>query len=228
MESFFRTTKIPTTHIYRNHLDRISHTIDGFCHKNKNYEWFISDEINAKVVKSIKLATHLNTHQPQIIKYYVTHKGNEVIRVDIDNGVTINITNGGYLSYGLFHDLVDIFSEFQMPSLIVFIRRYWVINIPVLLWLSVLLLALAGATPWSIGVGILAGLVTFTIGAYAIDNLDNESELAAMILNTKINHDKYSNRLGVPIYAALSSTSTIFTALASLATIISTVVLFTR
>lgn len=199
--------------------------LDNFCVKNKKYSWFMVDEDNSKILSTSKINKHLNYSEPQTLKYYLVTKENEIIRIDIDNGVTINISNGDYATYGLFNALLGIFDSFQIPFLVSFIRRYWAINIPLLLWFTTLMLGLAGFGGWSFGVGVISGIVTFFIAMYVLVSLDNPEEISALLLNTSVNHAKYSNKLGIPVYSVFTSTTTVVTILAGIATIASTALL---
>lgn len=227
MTRFFETTKVPTSHIFQNHLDEIHYTIDTFCKTHKKFTWHIGDGSRGKVISTTaKIQSYLLDKTPKHIKYAVV-AGDEVLYFEIKDGVVINVKNGSFELYGLYQSLVNVFSQFRVPAPIAFSRRYWVFIVPFLLICSTVLLSNTPFRGWAWISGIIAALFIFGVLAVFINTVDDEDfELSSYILDTKISYRTYSNKLGLPLNAMLTSMSSVVTFLAGIATIVSTILFF--
>lgn len=227
---YFETVKIPTSHVFQNHLDEIHHTIEDYCKQNKRFTWVVSDGERSRSKQSLsEVESYLRKNQPKTLKYLVISTNNdEKLYIEIKNGVVVNVKNGNFALYGLFYSLTQIFSGFKVPLAVSFIRRYWVVLTPLLLIVSGTLLWKIGLILWAWVFIIALLFFAGTLATLIFNDWENETfNYESYLLNTKIGYKLYSNRLGVPINVFLRSTSSIITLLASLATIV-TAILFLK
>lgn len=222
--AFFRTSKVPTTTIFQNHLDEIHHTIEEFCRENKKYHWLTVNSKTGKAETSLHDAEkYISKNKPGNLLYYIVSKEwDEVVYIEIKDGVTINIKNGKYALFGLFNSLLLVFDNFKIPTILSFTRRYWIFLTPLFLGFSGVVLCFANLLWWGIGFFVLTVLFIVFAVIYVLDDAVDSSDY---ILDTKINYRKYNNKLGVPVYSILTSTSSIITFAAGLATIVSSAIL---
>ena len=225
--AFFKTVKVPTTNIFQNHLDEIHHTIESFCKENKKYQWLTVNEKTGKAELSLKDAErYISKNRPESLLYYIVSKDrSEIVYIEIKDGVTINIKNGKYALFGLFHSLLLVFDSFKIPLILSFTRRYWIFLTPLFLGVSGILLCYADLVGWGIALFVATGLFLLFALVYIFDDSVEPSDY---ILDTKISYRKYSNKLGVPIHGILTSATSIVTFAAGLATIVSSIILIVQ
>ncbi len=218
MQRISKTKRFPVTHIYQNHIDTFSDVIKDFCNNQTEFE---CEVVSGK--KSMKLMNVPPTFCPEKLTYKVTG-GNEASRltVKIDNGVVVNIRNGNEALYGLYHLIIDSLDQIKAPALFAFLRRHWLVNLSISLWIvpALLMRVFFGdfsflAWFWLV---IIAVLIISLIVSFYEDNFSYKNELA---LNTKIVYGEYRDNLSIPINALLSSVKTTVSLLASIATILS-------
>jgi hypothetical protein len=225
----FSTTQIPTTHLYQNHLDKIQQSLDIFCKNSRSYRWGILSK-NQKLHGLTKVDDFLQKHNPEKISYFTeTQDGSRKLAILIDNGITVNLKNGDYQLLGLYHFIVHEIGNLKTQKLLVFIRRYWLINILVSIWIiPALILIVLHQVGYAIVWAIFYLFILLKIFTSLPDDFTDSLETSDIILDTKISYGIYRDRLGSPFYAFLTSAKTIISAIATLATIISTILFFTR
>jgi hypothetical protein len=223
--SIFRTNKIPTTHISQNHLDALHTAFDNFCETNKDYEWYYIGT-NYRKIRDSKAVTFINKHEPKTLYYLITSKSYErELLVSIDNGITINLKNGSYLLYGLYALINDTTDSIKVPAAIVYLRRYWLLNTFLAGWFIPILIFLI----FSNGEGAAVWLFSFPFALFMLagmilnekDNFIDKLEWDDVVLSTKIQFKTYHAKVGSPVLSLLSSTKTMISIAASLATIFS-------
>ncbi len=220
--SIFRTNKIPTTHISQNHLDALNTAIENFLKTHKEYNWcYIAD--NNRRIESGKLIAHINKNKPRTIHYLISSSSGRELIINIENGITVNLKNGSHELYGLYTYVNDTIDTVKVPHTIAFLRRYWLFNSVVAAWLIPILLFLifkntAGAIVWLIvfPIGLLM-LMANTISDEFVSRLEWED----IVLSTKIQYGNYHPETGSPLISLISSSKTMVSVAASLATVLS-------
>jgi len=127
--SIYKTEQYPASAIFQNHIDFVHGLLESYCDENKGYEWGLS--LSSRRIIGLKATLNfLSKYEPESLKYFVTHQNNnsELI-LTIDNGVSINIKNGTHSLYGLFKQLMDACDLMSSPHILVFLRRYWLLNL---------------------------------------------------------------------------------------------------
>jgi hypothetical protein len=233
--SIFSTIKIPTTDVYQNHLDKIHNLFTQFCKVNKSYKWALV--VGKKNISAVEL--YLEKNQPETLTYVVySADGSQELLLAIDNGISVNIKNGSHALYGLYSLVMDDSSSITTPHFIVFLRRYWLFNLfASLVFIPATLLSMYGHTILSViwiillAIGGVLGMLYYFYD-YLPQYVDKEYDKMMkkvmwekLMLSTKIRYGIYNAKLGSPIYSMLTSTKTLVSIVASLATILSFVVL---
>ena len=235
--SIFATTIIPTTDIYQNHIDKIHNILDQFCRINPAYEWaVILERKNLTTITAIE--TYLIKREPKSITYSIYSKDKtQELLVEIHNGLSINIKNGSYALYGLYSHIIESSSLVTMPLFVVYLRRYWIFNLfASAVFIPAIILTLSGhnilAITWMIMLsltGIVGLLYYFYIHTpqYVDKEYDwsmKKARWRRFILSTRIRYGEYNTKLGSPTYSLITSTETLVSLAASLATIISFII----
>ncbi len=224
--SIFATERFLATELHQNNLDEIHGLLEQFCNNNKEFKWYL-------VLKSSRQSGITNTERylskktPKKLTYIISNQSSsrELI-IHIDNGVTINIKNGSHSLYGLFKQLEDLSPSMEASQFFVFLRRYWLFNLlGSILIIPSLLIILFGGGWWFLAWFIVIGLVEF-FGTVTYFEDKPQDSWKQVILSTKIHYDIYNTRSKTSVYAILSSTKTTISVLASLATVITFIILF--
>ncbi|HSW65958.1 MAG TPA: hypothetical protein VLI54_02365 [Bacillota bacterium] len=228
MIGIFETHKVPTTNVYQNHLDEMHEAFEEYCLKVSDYSWVLIDA-NKEVVGLDAIERYLAKNRPAQVSYLLISKDRRrEMTVTIDNGIMLNLKNGDYVLLGFFSYFKGNVSKLKVPKLLVGIRRHWLASLLLTLWLLPAIgLTLFNQKRWAIGwlVGFLLLSLILFMQIVSQDNFKGE-EWGELILKTKISYGKYNAKLGTPLYAFLTSSKTIISLLAALATIVSTVFLF--
>jgi hypothetical protein len=222
-----RSTKIPVTHINQTHLDLVNSAIGNFCRTHKSYTWYFMP-MNGRVRETEKeVVKYLRAKHPQNIEYFVISKSTQYkLRISINNGVVVSLMSGSYDLYGLYWVLVDIFTGVKVPAFVMFLRRYWLINLVVAFYLIPALIFFImhwkGATElWLIGLPV----ILMHISARSSKGI----KWSDSFLATDIQYHIYGEKPTSPFISFISSTQTMISLGASLATIVSFVIfLFQR
>jgi len=229
MKSIFATKKISTTHVYQNHLDKLHEDLDSFCRQHKGYTWKLT-EGNSKTVGLNKVEDYLARHKPRKLSYKVTDLADSMeLQVGIDDGVLVNLKNGNFDLYGLYSLIIDNLNELKIPKSISFVRRHWLISLLVSAWvLPIMLFYFFHQSGWAVAWLILFPFIVLFGGAAIMDSAGWDPEWDDITLRTKISYGVYNEKLGSPFYLLLTSTKTIVSFLAALATVVSTVIILMR
>ena len=215
--SIYKTEQYPASAIFQNHIDFVHGLLESYCDENKGYEWGLS--LSSRRIIGLKATLNfLSKYEPESLKYFVTHQNNnsELI-LTIDNGVSINIKNGTHSLYGLFKQLMDACDLMSSPHILVFLRRYWLLNLLIAgMAIPILIILLVGGGWWFLAWVFVGGIIEVAVVASLLDT----SEWQDYILSTKINYDKFNKRTLSPLASIFGSTKAIISLLASLATII--------
>lgn len=223
--SIFHTNKIPTTHISQNHLDALHRTMENFCTLNKDYVWYLVITGNRRIEAS-KAVAYIDRREPRNLQYSIVSKTSDrELLININNGITLNLKNGSYLLYGLYSLINDTVDSVKVPPSIVYLRRYWLVNTFFAGWFIPSLIFLItrnaeGAVWWLLGFPFGLFMLTGSI-LNQKDNFIERLEWEDMVLSTKIQYKSYHSKVGSPILSLLSSTKTMISIAASLATIFS-------
>lgn len=215
--SIYKTEQYPASAIFQNHIDFIHGLLELYCDENKGYEWGLISGPR-RITGSKAVMNFLNKHVPESLKYFIINQNNnsELI-LTIDNGVSINIKNGTHSLYGLFKQLMDACDLMSSPHVLVFLRRYWLLNLLIAgMAIPILIILLMGGGWWFLVWVLLGGLIEAGVVSILLDTSDWED----YILSTKINYDKFNKRTLSPMASIFGSTKAIISLLASLATII--------
>lgn len=215
----FKTDRIQVSYIYQNHLDLISCLLQDFTQSNKGYKWSFVAGKN-EISGEDEVSKFIWKNQLTKLDYFVEDiSEKEQIHIKINDGVIFNIKNGSHTLYGLYHLLIDELSLAQSPSHIVFLRKYWLFNLTAALTLiPALILLLTNHAIWIIGTTILAALISGVIYGYYYDSL-SEGASTSSVLPTRIKYGEYNSKTSYPIQATLTSTKTMVSIFASIATI---------
>jgi hypothetical protein len=224
--SLFHTNKIPATNISQNHLDTLHTALDNFCNQHKEYVWSLSVSSNRKI-GSGKAVSFIDKHRPKTLHYMVESKpsGRELL-INIDNGITLNLKNGSYLLYGLYVYLNDTLDNIKVPLAAVFLRRYWLFNSFFAGWfIPILIFLLFKNSGWAWTWLICFPIVLLMLAAKTVsDEFIEKLEWDDIVLSTSIQYKTYRTKVGSPLISLLSSTKTMISITASLATILSFII----
>lgn len=227
--SFFETKKIPTTHVFQNHLDQLNELFSEYCLSRPTHEWGILSA-KKRIPGLAQVEAYLEKHKPQKIHYYVTDENNSgKVDVIIEDGITINLRNGDYSLLGFFYSIDKTIGTLKIPFLLVFLRRWWLVNICAAFWVTpAIVLVILSQSAWAWGWLIFSPFLMTAIAYWVLESMGRDPERAEVILDTKISYEVYRGKLGSSFYAFLTSTKSVISILAALATIVSTIVLFIR
>jgi len=221
----YRTTRIETTHIYQNHIDKLLGVVEDFCSQYDQYESLLLKPKPGKG-PNYRLRRYLATNEPKSFRFAVRcMEGRSELIVDVSNGVSISVHDGTYELYALSNIIEDELNSVSVPSGISFLRRYWLFSLlGSIEFIPAIFMFAAGnwggATAWLILAPIAGLMLTMLIWSMAEDYWNN-LEWDDVILSTKIKYDHFSTRSSSSVIAAISSTKVIVSILASLATIAS-------
>jgi len=219
-KTFFLTKHVPTTHIYRNHLDEINGLLDEFCTSNRAFEWGVIVK-DSKIKNRSDVERYFIKSMSDDMRYYVSSRNQGSMTIDIGDGLVVNIKKGTFALMGLYTSLDEVFKAFRVPLPIALLKKYWMINISIFYIVLLALVFVSGNVWWGLlWVAGLVGLV-FLYG-YIYDKADDWSDIFP---NTKIEFRKFNKRMGVPYVSLLTSTQAVVSFLAAIATIISTLFL---
>lgn len=222
---FFLTKHIPTTHIYRNHIDEIHGQLEDFCSSNRSFDWGVVLAQNGKVRNRNDIEKYFRNTMPEKVRYYVTSSNQGSLTIDIGDGLTVNIKSGSFALLGLFSSLDDIFKVFRVPFVISFLRKYWMINLSVFYIMLLVFIFVTNVGLSNLGWGALWILGLFGLAAlfaYIYDKADDWSDIFP---DTKIEFTKFNKHMGVSYVSLITSAKALVSFLAALATIVSTVYL---
>lgn len=229
----FITERVPATKIYQNHLDVLHSQLEDFCSQNKNYSWGILAK-GGKTIGIDVVESYLTKTQPDKITYKILNdtRDNSLI-VRVDNGITLSLKNGTYELLGLLHLITEKIGLVKTPSIVVFMRRYWAVNLAMaLLVIPTTWLYLTRHMYWAI-----AWVIVFIIGSVMLfmtlleshpEFFEDEFLKEKVILKTRICYNSFSPSAGYPLNALFTSTETLVSFFASLATIASFLLLLMK
>lgn len=215
--SIYKTEQYPASAIFQNHIDVIHGLFELYCDENKGYEWGLVLE-SRRIIGMKAVMNFLNKNRPDALKYYLINQNNKSeLILSIGNGVSVNIKNGTHSLYGLFKQLMDACDSMSSPHVLVFLRRYWVLNLLIAgMMIPILIILLVGGGWWFLVWVVLGGSIEAAVIASLLDTSDWED----YILSTKINYDSFSKKTLSPLASIFGSTKAIISLMASLATII--------
>ncbi|MBP6962517.1 hypothetical protein KBB49_03210 [Candidatus Saccharibacteria bacterium] len=225
MKSFNATKKIPTTHVYRNHLELIHQLIGSFTQSNKEYSAFIF--INGKNTPLEKAKKKIFSKAPKSLAYDIRHKKSDArLLIIISDGIILNLGSASYELYGFFHELNDELNAWKIPKIVWFIRKFWLFS----LFFSILFIPiLVSLTLRNVGFVvfwfILCLVVFMKLFVNIFENQENWPDWDDVTLNTKIEYQVFKESLGSPLYSVLTSMKSVILFLAALATVVSTIFL---
>lgn len=221
----YRTTRIETTHIYQNHIDKLLGVVDDFCSQYDQYEFSLLKPKPGKG-PSYQVRRYLAMNEPKSFRFAVrSREGRSELVVDVSNGVSISVHDGTYELYALSNIIEDELNSVSVSGGISFLRRYWLFSLlGSIEFIPAIFMFAAGN--WG---GAIAWLILAPIGGFMItvfvwsmaEDFWNNLEWDDVILSTKIKYDHFSTRASSSVVAVVSSTKVIVSILASLATIAS-------
>lgn len=219
MKTFFATRRIPTSHVYLNHIEQLHNILEDFVSKKEEYRWGVNSR-SGEVTGIEKVEKIILKNKPKYLYYFVKNgeSSHLIVEVGDRDGVTVTLRNGGYDLYGLYVALNDIFAGFELPKSVVLLRKYWVVSVSSLI---ITMTILSFVITNFILMGVMGLIVLFWF-AWLFISIDDASGWDEIFPDTKIDYQNYNNRLGVPIYSFLISTKSLITIGAAVATIVST------
>jgi hypothetical protein len=226
MGELFRITKIPTTHVYQNHLDKLHDTLSRFTNIHKKYSWGVVK--GRKILEDQEAITYLLKEEPQRIRYIVySNKDESYLFIDIHDGVIINMKNGDTTLYGLFNLLIDDFDQVKVPQVLLTLRKHWLLVVILSVWITGgAIFGVFTNLGWLIFWLIAFPIASLILAVMAISDSEFDFDWDEIVLKTKIKYKNYRIQLGSPLYGFLTSTKTIISILAAVATILSTLFIF--
>ncbi len=216
-----KATKINAITVYQNHLNQLHGTINNFCETNKKFSWFLVSDKNKPVESKSEIGKYLSKKQPDRLQYLVySDNYEETLRIVIENGISLVLTDASFNLVGLHVVVKDIFASTKVSVIISTSYRFAAITVPfVTVILPTILLAM---TNWVFG---LAPLIWFFVSGFfnvifLMSAYEDALEISDFVMSTRIKYKEYSHKNSSSLSTLLVSTKALISIAASLATII--------